>query len=169
MIQYLFASLKAKISIFVFHGDFPYNIIHCHEVKADPNNLLKLKALYQALFAWQAQFWMSSGGNGFLTTDQLQEYLEKYFSSEENFLCPFHCWQRQNSSFWYSKKSYCHLVWRKASLRIRDKASMVVCKCKRFFISLYSNEWWERGFRAQQHTARMIFYRDHILRLWCAL
>lgn len=50
MTQYLFAPLKAKISIFIFHGDFPYNIIHYHEVKADPNNLIKLKAFYQALF-----------------------------------------------------------------------------------------------------------------------
>lgn len=55
MTQYLFAPLKAKIFIFVFHGDFPYNIIHCHEVKADPNNRIKLKAFYQALFARQAQ------------------------------------------------------------------------------------------------------------------
>lgn len=98
MTQYLFAPLKAKISIFIFHGDSPYNIIHCHEVKADPNNLIKLKALYQTLFCMTSTILHEGrGGAGFLATTGVPIKVLKL--QGDYFLCTLHCRQRQKSSF----------------------------------------------------------------------
>lgn len=55
-------------------------------MKADPNNLIKLKALYQA-FCMTSTILNEQWGAGFPTTDQLQEHPEKYFSSEQRTSC----------------------------------------------------------------------------------
>lgn len=95
MTQYLFAHLKEQISIFLFHGDFPYNIIHCHEMKADPNNLIKLKAFYQTLFAGPAQFVWAVGGWIISDWPATKAPIKVPQLWGKHFLCPLHCRQRQ--------------------------------------------------------------------------